>query len=90
MAKGDLQAFIPGWNVYYMIKNWWQDRKKIEAAEKKYQESVEESRALLQRIDALKFERAHQLIMGNKERADEIDRELNDIALKQLNKLLKQ
>ena len=88
MAKGDWQLLIPGWNIYYMIRQWWRDKKETEVAEKRHKESLAEHEAIMKRIEALKFERAHHLIMGNKDKADEINRELNDIALKQLNKLL--
>jgi len=88
MAKGSWQLWIPVWNIYYMIREYIREGKKEEEREKEHAALLAEARSATDRVQALKFERAHALLMGNKSRADEIDREIHDLVSKQIDKLL--
>jgi hypothetical protein len=88
MAKGNWQLWIPFWNIFYMIREHKREKKEEKERARKHAALMAETDAVGARIEELKFERAHALVMGNKERAREITREIDEITAKQINKLL--
>ena len=89
MAKGSWQIWIPVWNIYYMIREYIREGIKEEEREKEHIALMAEIDSIRVKIDALRFERANALVLCNQEdRAKEIEREINELMAKHMNKLL--
>lgn len=98
MAKGDWQVFIPGWNVYYMIREWKRREEELKKLEETAREDSRkrneefaklmiESKAVLAKIDALKAQMYKAIFAGNQAKASEIIIEINKIAQEHTEKL---